>query len=389
MAPHRVVIAGGGIAALEAAIALHTISAYRVAITLVSPNDSFFYRPLLVGEPFGLGKPNKYKLEEICDAHDVTFVNSSVIAVDVDDYRIKLSDGGELAYDTLIVAAGARMVPTFEFGVTFDLETAPEEFAELLEDLGEGLAPRIAIVVPESVHWTLPAYEIALMIAEWGKTHRDDQLSITLITHEAKPLGLFGALISEQVATLLDAAGITVQRALHSDMLSHTALRASGEWVSTDRVVALPHISGLGIPGLPCDQNGFIPVDDFGRVTGVADVYAAGDVTTSPIKQGGLAAQLADVASRHLAASLDVDRRQLPQRRFKPILRAVLQTADGPLYLRAELDSVDATSTITDQPLWWPPSKLSSRWLAPYLSLLESEQRLSEGLPPTRATASN
>ena len=48
----RVVIAGGGVAALEAALALHELAGERVATTLVAPNPEFVYRPLLVHEPF-------------------------------------------------------------------------------------------------------------------------------------------------------------------------------------------------------------------------------------------------------------------------------------------------------------------------------------------------
>ena len=61
-------------------------------------------------------------------------------------------------------------------------------------------------------------------------------------------------------------------------------------------------ITGPEIDGLPCDPHGFVPVDEYGRVEGVADVYAAGDGTDFPVKQGGLATQQADAAAEHIAA---------------------------------------------------------------------------------------
>jgi sulfide:quinone oxidoreductase len=104
-------------------------------------------------------------------------------------------------------------------------------------------------------------------------------------------------------------------------------------------------------------------------------VYAAGDGTTLPIKQGGLASQLADVVCRHIAAGIVGEDDPEP---FRPVLRGLLLTPDGPLYLRAELDDPDGTSTISEQPLWWPPSKIASRWLSPYLARIESARRRGE-----------
>ena len=378
------VIAGGGVAALEAMIALRATAAGRVTVTLVSADETFTYRPQLVGEPFGLDRPARYPLDRLCRDNDTRFVRSPVAAVVPDDHRIVLGDRTELGYDTLIVAVGARMVPMFEHGVTFDRETSPEDFVEVLADLREGLAPRVAMVVPDSVSWTMPAYELALMTAAWGAAEHPDQLSVSVVTHEPRPLAAFGKTVSDEVDRLLAAAGIAIECGVHPDVLSHTGLRAGGHWVPIDRVVCLPHITGPHLPGLPCDQGGFIPVDDLGRVPGVADVYAAGDATTMAIKQGGLAAQLAEVASRHIVAGLG-GRPETEVEPFRPVLRGVLRTPDGPRYMLAELEDVDGTSTFSDEPLWSPPSKISSRWLAPYLEQMETAGQSGEPGPDPSA----
>ena len=49
----RVVIVGGGVAGLEALLALDDLGGDRVSLTLVAPQPDFVYRPLLVEEPFG------------------------------------------------------------------------------------------------------------------------------------------------------------------------------------------------------------------------------------------------------------------------------------------------------------------------------------------------
>jgi sulfide:quinone oxidoreductase len=47
-----VVIAGGSVAALEAALALGDLAGYRIRTTLIAPNAEFVYRPMTVREPF-------------------------------------------------------------------------------------------------------------------------------------------------------------------------------------------------------------------------------------------------------------------------------------------------------------------------------------------------
>ena len=69
-------------------------------------------------------------------------------------------------------------------------------------------------------------------------------------------------------------------------------------------MIALPAMDGPALPGLPQDEHGFIPIDQHARVTGVDDVYAAGDGTNFPIKQGGLGTQQADAAAAHIADRL-------------------------------------------------------------------------------------
>ena len=71
-----------------------------------------------------------------------------------------------------------------------------------------------------------------------------------------------------------------------------------------DLVVALPHLRGPELPGLPEESGGFVPVDAYGRVRGVDRVWAVGDMTTRPLRQGGLAAQQADVAAADIAAQI-------------------------------------------------------------------------------------
>ena len=64
-APHRVVVAGGGVAGLEALLALHALAGDKVDLTLVSPTPDFVYRPLAVAEPFALGHQRRTPLAHL------------------------------------------------------------------------------------------------------------------------------------------------------------------------------------------------------------------------------------------------------------------------------------------------------------------------------------
>jgi sulfide:quinone oxidoreductase len=113
---------------------------------------------------------------------------------------------------------------------------------------------------------------------------------------------------------------------------------------------------------LPTDGHGFVPVDGFGHVTGVADVFAAGDMTARPLKQGGLATQQADAAAAAIAAAAGAD---VEPEAYQPVLRAMLLTGERPRYLHRGRGS---RGPATEDAPWWPPHKIAGHELAPYLA---------------------
>ena len=64
-APADVIILGGGVAALEAMMALRELAGDRVRVSLVSAAEDFVERPMSVAEPFGLATVRRYPLREI------------------------------------------------------------------------------------------------------------------------------------------------------------------------------------------------------------------------------------------------------------------------------------------------------------------------------------
>ena len=126
--------------------------------------------------------------------------------------------------------------------------------------------------------------------------------------------------------------------------------------VAVDRIVTVPRLVGPSLRGIPSGRDGFIHTDAHGRVPGLDDVFAAGDATAFPVKQGGLAAQQADAVAEAIAASAGVDIDPQP---FRPILRGTLLTGGPARYLRADISGAAGDdSIVSGEALWWPPNKL-------------------------------
>jgi sulfide:quinone oxidoreductase len=374
MAPrplHRVVIAGGGVAGLEGLIALRAMAGDDIELTLLSPADRFTVRAMEVGEPFGRPSPAEYRVPDVCADHGATFRGEPIEHVRPESRTVSTPSGDELAYDSLLLAVGARAVSALAGTTTFRGAQDTEAMRSIVGGVERGVLARIAFVVPPGVAWTLPLYELALMTAE--RAHRlGMHAALTIVTPEEQALGMFGRTAAAAVATALARAEIATITGAYADAVERGAvLDHHGEVITeADQVVALPRVTAPYIAGVPADRDGFIPVDEYGRVAGCADVFAAGDATSFPVKQGGLAAQQADVAARCIAARAGAA--VLP-RRFRPVIEAKLLTGAASMYLREALTGGQGaeSSVASGQSSWWPPSKVAAPYLAPYLDTVD------------------
>jgi len=363
----RVLIAGGGVAALEAALALRDLAAERVSIELLAPEPHFWYRPLAVLEPFGLGHVHGVELAALARDCGARFTLGALASVDPVRHVARTAAGAEFEYDTLLVATGAAPVPTVAGAVTFRGPANNSAFREVLTELESGTVRHLVFAVPGAVTWPLPLYELALLTSSFLAQREIATTQLALVTPEQSPLGLFGAEASAAVQRLLDERDVHVHVRRFPMMARAGVLDvAPNGTIPADRVVALPRLRGRPIEGLPRDANGFVPTDAYGRVHGATGVFAAGDATAFPVKQGGIAAQQATAAAETIAAAAGADITPEP---FRPILRGLLLTGSAPTYLRAELaGGAGNTSTAQIESLWWPPGKVVGRHLAPFLA---------------------
>ena len=102
---NKVVIVGGGVAALEAALALKELAPGLVEVELVAPEHNFVYRPLLVAEPFGAVQVRTFPLHRLAESAGAGFTEAIVTGVDSDRHIVRAAAGDELS---LRAEAGAR-----------------------------------------------------------------------------------------------------------------------------------------------------------------------------------------------------------------------------------------------------------------------------------------
>jgi sulfide:quinone oxidoreductase len=205
----RVVIAGGGIAAVEGMLRVRRLLGDGVAITVVAPEDELRYRPLAVQEPFG-GSPRRYALHKIATDLGIELVKDALERVDPDGQVVHTASGTSLPYDALLLAYGTRSVPAFEHATTFDDANADDTYRGIVQDLEEGYTKRVALLVPEGPAWSLPIYELALQTADRVYSMGFDDAQVTVVTPEPSPLAVFGDAASEAVAQRLHTAGVRV-----------------------------------------------------------------------------------------------------------------------------------------------------------------------------------
>jgi sulfide:quinone oxidoreductase len=348
----RVVVAGGGVAALEAVLALRTLSATHFEIDLVSPEADFHGRPLSVAEPFGLVEHRHLSLHDFAREHSARFHHTAIASVDARRRVVTTTQHQTIGYDALLLATGAVARPALSGALTFRGPEDVPAFTELLGEIESGAIGSIAFAVPRRARWSLPLYELALMTAARASAHHIP-LRLEFLTYESEPLSAFGSRTSKRVRQLLRSAGIRLRTSVDPIVAQPgRVFLAHGAAVAADRTVAVARLVAPPIQGIPHGPGGFIATDPYGRVEGARHIYAAGDATWFPVKQGGIAAQQADAAALAIAADSGLP---VVPKAFEPVLRGILLTGGAP-------------EQLGPGPHWHARGKIAGRYLGPYLA---------------------
>jgi sulfide:quinone oxidoreductase len=381
--PH-VVIAGGGVAAVECALALHDLAGDRLRLTIVAPNREFELRPLSTAEPFSRDHVRRHSLAALAARVGAELVAAPVTRVHPDQHRVIAGDR-TIAYDALVLAVGGQHRPAYQKAITFTGDAKGMDYHGLLQDIDEGYTHAVSFVVPPGVTWPLPIYELAIMTAREAWSMGIDDIKMQIVSPEAAPLALFGPQAADAMSALLEQARISFHgNAYVRETEAHRLeLVPGGEELHSQRVVALPTIEGTPIDGVPADDHGFVPVDEQLRVVGLTDAFAAGDGTTFPVKQGGVACQQADAIAEQIAAAAGAPVEAEP---FRPVLRGRVLAGHGAQYVEHALHGGAGDGPPSELRLWSVSRKIDGRYLSPWLQELEDAPAET---PPEERVAGN
>jgi sulfide:quinone oxidoreductase len=360
------------VAALEAALVIRELAGERANVEIHSSRQDFVYRPDAVGKPFGTAVKT-YDLPALARRCGVEFQQGSIVAVDDRAGFATTFHGRSIPYDHLLLAGGASRGWPIAGATAFWGITEATEVEEIIERLRSGRIRRAAFTMPSVGDWALPMYELAMLTdAELSRAGVADY-ALTIVTPEDSPLQMFGAVVSEAVSLLLESKGIEVVTGTSPVRFDGRRLQVDPEgWLEFDEVISLPRIEGRPVDGVIHDPKGFIRVDDHCRALQCERTYAAGDATSFPVKQGGVAAQQADTAAEAIASELGVP---VTPSAFDPILRGVLWTGHESLYLQHRLGGEDDQASVvySDPPWKGGTEKIVARRLSSFLAAVDAD----------------
>jgi sulfide:quinone oxidoreductase len=360
----RVVVAGGGVAALETCLALRAFAGDRLHVTLIAPQPYFVHRPTGEHDPLSVRGLERVSVARLAQAAAATLRHDRLVAVDPAARRVHTAEGDELAYDALVLAIGAVPLAVPEGAQPFDPGHAAG-CRSLLRRLRAGDLEFLALVEPPGPTRAFDLYDLALEAAV-SLRREHVEAGLTLVTAEPGPLAILGRRASAEVATTLGGHGVRVidSAYVRSVRPRHVDVAPSSRRIAADRVIAAPRLAGPALAHIDCDADGFLPVDVLGRVHGIPHVFAAGDCTSFPVKHPSLAAQQADAVATTIAATAGARIEPVP---FEPVLKGILPSRLR-WYVEAPLTGGHGDATrVSALPLWAPRVRFEARFLGPLL----------------------
>jgi sulfide:quinone oxidoreductase len=358
--PQRVIVAGGGVAALELCLALRAFAGERVHITLIAPEPYFVHRPVDERDPLAVRRLTRVSVARVVRGAADDLRRDRLAAVDPAPRLVHTAVGHELAYDALVVAVGAVPQAVPAGAEPFD-RAHTAGCRDVLRDLVRGELTSVAFVVPPAPTHAFDVYDLALEAAV-AVRREDADATLTLVTAEPGPLALLGRRASATLHVTLGAHGLRVVDSAYVRSIGqgHMHLAPLSRRLAAERVIAAPRLAGPELAHLQCDADGFLPVDPLGRVTGVPGVFAAGDCTSFPVKHPSLTAQQADAVASTIAAEAGARVEAVP---FEPVLRGMLPSRLR-WYVEAPLTGGHGDATrVSALPLWSPPLRFHARFL--------------------------
>jgi NADH dehydrogenase len=297
----RVVIVGGGFGGLYAA---KTLSNEAVEVTLIDRKNHHTFQPLLyqvalaVLSPAEIASPLRHILHK---SRNVRTVLGEVGGFDTVTRRVRLTGGGEFAYDYLIVAAGARHA---YFGHDQWAEEAPglktlEDAVEIRRRLllafekaeraallsGKHEAPTFTVIGggPTGVELAGAIADLArLVLAKDFKAIDTRKARVRLYEGSARVLGTFSEESSRSAQRQLQELGVEVFTHSMVTAVEPGRIKVGEEWVTSDVTLWATGVaaSPLGKElGAKVDRAGRVPIEADLSLPGHGEVFLIGDMS--------------------------------------------------------------------------------------------------------------
>jgi sulfide:quinone oxidoreductase len=317
----RILILGGGVGGTLTANLLvkklrRQLKAGEVTITVVDQTGQHVYQPGFMYIAMGGERAKNLRRPErgLLDPR-VSLVVGEVERVDEVARTVNLTDGQRLAYDQLVLATGARIVP--EEIEHFDTEALHFYTAEAALKLRRALdafrGGRIVIGIAGMPYKCPPApLEVAFLIeAELHARGLRDRSEL----HFCSPIGRAFTIesVSEMATPILERKGIELHTFFNVESIDpaqQVVVSLEGEELPYDLLILVPPHKGqqfLIDSGLAPAPGGWLPTDRATlQVGGRADVFALGDATDLPLSKAGSTAHFeAPVVTERIVAAIE------------------------------------------------------------------------------------
>jgi NADH dehydrogenase FAD-containing subunit len=348
--PHIVVL-GGGFGGLESLFYLKYKLGDDAHLTLVSDETKFLFKPNTIYIPFGQA-PEKFEVDltRPLRKQSIGFVHSRVVSVDASK-RTVITNGGNIHYDYLVVATGAKMRSDEIPGLSQHAITVwtPQDMLRLREriewakDRAHGKTrTRFLFLVPPNNKCSGPLYEMVLMLdSHLHQSGHRAYVDLVYATKEEAYIEAFGPRLNTVIVDEFRERNIEGHTGFVVTNIEECNVEfQNGHQLAYDVLVSFPpYVASTAFEQLPTDARGFIRVEnDSRRVIGHDRIFAVGDAANFPIKQAFLALLQGDAAGEHLSAEV---LRQKPTVDFEPMSMCVMEELNKATFAQVPLKYTD------------------------------------------------
>jgi sulfide:quinone oxidoreductase len=242
------------------------------------------YRPVEAHDPLALDGRIRVPLARLARAAHADLRHDRVVTFDPGARRVHTARGYALGYDALVVATGARPESVVSGAASLREENWPG-CRILMHRLSRGEPTSLAFVEPPAPCKAFDLYDLAIHAAVVARRNRV-AADLTFVTAQPAPLAFLGARAAGMLASTLGAHGLRVVESAYVRSVGggDVDLAPGPRRIAAEAVIAAPRLSGPWLDHLPHDRDGFVPTDAYGGVSGLPDVYAAGDCTPFPVR---------------------------------------------------------------------------------------------------------